>query len=78
MNPYEIERLAKQHTSDIRKAAAKHHQSAAARRDRARSIRHRTGWALVQIGLSLISTPANGPGKGSAILASVTGARPAP
>jgi hypothetical protein len=76
MNPYEIERLAKQHTSDIRKAAAKHH-AAAARRDRARSIRHRTGWALVQIGLSLISTPANRPGKGSAMLASVTGAHPA-
>ena len=71
MNPYEIERLAKQHTSDIRKAAAWYH-IAAARRDRTRSIRHRTGWALVQIGLSLIST-ANGPGNGPTMLASVTG-----
>ena len=77
MNPYELERLAKQHTSDIRKAAAWYH-IAAARRDRTRSIRHRTGWALVQIGLSLVSRSARGPGKGSARLASVPGAHPAP
>jgi len=74
MNPYELERLAKQHTGDLRKAAARHH-AAAARRDRGRSIRHRTGWALVQIGLSLISSSANGPGKGPAILPSLSGAR---
>ena len=78
MNPYEIERLAKQHTSDIRKAAARHHHAAAARRGRGRPIRHRTGWALVQIGLSLVSRSARGPGKGSAMLASVPGAHPAP
>ena len=78
MNPYELERLAKQHTSDIRKAAARHHRSAAARRGRGRSIRHRTGWALIQIGLSLVSTSARGPGKGPAMLASVSGARPTP
>ena len=77
MNPYELERLAKQHTSDIRKAAALYH-IAAARRDRTRSIRHRTGWALVQIGLSLVSRSARGPGKGTAMLASVPGAHPAP
>jgi hypothetical protein len=66
MNPYEIERLAKQHTSDIRKAAAQQH-ARTARRDHARTIRHRTGWALVQIGLSLISVPADGRGKGPAL-----------
>ena len=77
MNPYELERLAKQHTRDLRKAAARH-QAAAARRDRGRSIRHRTGWALVQIGLSLVSSSANGPGKGTAMLSGVTSARPAP
>ena len=77
MNPYELERLAKQHTSDIRKAAAWYH-IAAARRDRTRSIRHRTGWALVQIGLSLVSRSARGPGKASPRLASVPGAHPAP
>lgn len=74
MNPYELERLAKQHTGDLRKAAARH-QAAAARRDRSRSIRHRTGWALVQIGLSLVSSSANGPGKGPAMLPSLSGAR---
>ena len=77
MNPYELERLAKQHTSDIRKAAAWYH-IAAARRDRTRSIRHRTGWALVQIGLSLVSASASGPGKGPAMLAGASGAHPAP
>lgn len=75
MNPYEIERLAKQHTGDLRKAAAARHRAAAIRPDRGRSIRHRTGWALVQIGLSLISSSANGPGKGPAMLPSLSGAR---
>ena len=74
MNPYELERLAKQHTGDLRKAAARH-QAAAGRRDRSRSIRRRTGWALVQIGLSLVSSSANGPGKGPAMLPSLSGAR---
>ena len=77
MNPYEIERLAKQHTSDIRKAAAQQH-ARTARRDHSRTIRHRTGWALVQIGLSLISSSANGNGNGAARWAGVTSARPAP
>lgn len=74
MHPYELDRLVKQQTSDIRKAAARHH-AAAARRDRGRSIRHRTGWALVQIGLSLISTQASGPGNGPAIRPSLPSAR---
>jgi hypothetical protein len=74
MNPYELDRLVKQQTSDIRKAAARH-RAAAARRDRGRSIRHRTGWALVQIGLSLISTQPSGPGNGPAIRPSLPSAR---
>jgi hypothetical protein len=81
MNPYELERLAKQHTGDLCKAATRHQiaaQHRSAVRDRGRSIRHRTGWALVQIGLSLISSSANGPGKGSAMWPSVPSARPAP
>jgi hypothetical protein len=60
MNSYELERLAKQRTADIRKAAAQ--RPAATRRDHARSIRHRTGWALIQIGLSLITKPGQGSG----------------
>lgn len=70
MNPYELERLAKQHTSDIRRAAAKQR----AHRDHVRTIRHRTGWALVQIGLSLISTPSGTP-KGPAMRPSLSTAR---
>jgi hypothetical protein len=73
MNPYEIERLAKQHTSEIRKAAAKQH-AGSAHRDHARTIRHRTGWALVQIGLSLISASSGGP-KSPAMRPSLSGAR---
>ena len=73
MNPYELERLAKQHTEDLRKTAARHH--AAARRDRTRSIRHRTGWALVQVGLSLISTSASGRGNGPALQPGLPSAR---
>jgi hypothetical protein len=73
MNPYEIERLAKQHTSDIRKAAAKQH-ARSAHRDHGRTIRHRTGWALIQIGLSLISTPSGGP-KSPAMRPSLSAAR---
>jgi hypothetical protein len=76
MNPYELERLAKQHTSDIRKAAAQQH-ARAARRDHARTIRHRTGWALVQIGLSLISTTASGRGGGPALRPGLPSAGPA-
>ena len=74
MNPYELERLAKQHTEDLRKTAARHH-AAAARRDRTRSIRHRTGWALVQVGLSLISTSASGRGNGPALQPGLPSAR---
>ena len=74
MNPYELQRLAKQHTSELRKTAARRH-AGAVRHSHGRSIRHRTGWALVQIGLSLISSSANGPGKGTAMLPSLSGAR---
>jgi hypothetical protein len=55
MTPYGLERLARQRTDDLRAEAARR-RPGAVRRARARSIRHRAGWALVQIGLSLIST----------------------
>ena len=54
MKAYGLERLARQRADDFRTEAARH-RAGAARRDHSRSIRHRTGWALVQIGLSLIS-----------------------
>jgi hypothetical protein len=55
MNPYGLERVARQRTDELRAEAARR-RAGTARRDHALSIRHRTGWALVQIGLSLIST----------------------
>jgi hypothetical protein len=76
MYPYELDRLAKQRTGDIRKAAARY-QAGAARRDRGRSIRHRAGWVLVQIGLSLISRSASSHGHGPALHPSLPSARPA-
>ncbi len=74
MNPYELERLAKQHTDNLRRTAERRRASAV-RRDRGRSIRHRTGWALVQVGLSLISASANGSGNGPALQTSLPSAR---
>jgi hypothetical protein len=55
MNAYGLEKLARQRTDDVRTATARR-QAGAARPDRTRSIRHRAGWALVHVGLSLIST----------------------
>jgi hypothetical protein len=66
MNPYELQRLAKQHTSELRKTAARRH-AGAVRHSHGRSIRHRTGWALVHVGLTLVSTSAAGPGNGQAL-----------
>jgi hypothetical protein len=65
MNPYELQRLAKQHTSELRTTAARRH-AGAARHGHGRSIRHRTGWALVHVGLTLVSTSAARPGNGPA------------
>ena len=56
MNPYALERQARQRADDIRKAAERH-RAGAVPRDSARSIRHRAGWALIKIGLSLLNTP---------------------
>ena len=70
MNPYGLDRLARQRSDDVRKAAERR-RALAVPRDRARSIRHRAGWALVHLGLSLISTspgraPYARPGRGHA------------
>ncbi len=56
MNPYAAERLAKERTSELRARVA---QRRPARRA-GRIIRHRTGWALIQIGLALVTSPAQG------------------
>ena len=60
MNPYQLDKMAKQRTREIREAAAQ--QAGAARRGQVRSIRHRTGWALIKLGLSVIPTSKGGTG----------------
>jgi hypothetical protein len=56
MNPYATQRLSEERTTQFLAAAA------AARRRRAastgRTIRHMTGWALIQIGLALVTSSA--------------------
>jgi hypothetical protein len=58
MNPYAAQRLSEERTTQFLAEAA------AARRRRAantgRTIRHMTGWALIQIGLALVTSSAPG------------------
>ena len=50
MHPYMIELLARQRESELRRSACDHGPHVPRRR---RSVRHRAGWALVAIGLTL-------------------------
>ena len=50
MHPYTIETLARQRESELRRSAGRHGPHVPRRR---RSVRHRAGWALVAIGLTL-------------------------
>jgi len=61
VNAYEIEKTAKRRTGEIRETAARQ-QAGAAHRGRGQSIRHRTGWALIKLGLSVIPTSKGGTG----------------
>jgi hypothetical protein len=54
MNPYTAERLAQERTTRFRAEAAQRRPAAHA----GRTIRHLTGWALIQIGLALVTSPA--------------------
>jgi hypothetical protein len=56
MNPYTAERLAKERTSEFRARAAQHRAAGRA----SRVIRNQTGWALIQIGLALVTSSAQG------------------
>ena len=51
MHPYMIELLARQRESELRRSARRHGLRMPCRRRR--SVRHRAGWALVAIGLTL-------------------------
>jgi adenosyl cobinamide kinase/adenosyl cobinamide phosphate guanylyltransferase len=59
MNPRTTEQLARQHHAELRRVATGRSRAAgqpsAARRLRRHSVRRRTGWALVTIGLRLAS-----------------------
>ena len=65
MNPYELEKIAKQRAGEIRETAARH-KAGGAGRGQGQSIRHRTGWALIKLGLSVIPTAKGGTGFGPA------------
>jgi hypothetical protein len=56
MTPYAAERLAKERTSEFRAQAAQRRPAGRT----GRIIRHRTGWALIQIGLALVTSSARG------------------
>jgi hypothetical protein len=66
VNPYELEKMAKQRTGEIRETVTQR-QAAAARRGHGKSIRHRTGWALIKLGLSVIPTAKDGTGFAQAV-----------
>jgi hypothetical protein len=54
MHPYLTELLARQHETERRRSASRHGLHVLdRRRDRRCSVRHRAGWALVAIGLTL-------------------------
>jgi hypothetical protein len=54
MNPYAAERLARERITEFRAEAARRHRAGG----RGRTIRHQTGWALIQIGLALVTSSA--------------------
>jgi hypothetical protein len=54
MNPYAAERLTTARAAEFRAEAAQPRPAAST----ARVIRHRTGWALIQIGLALVTSSA--------------------
>jgi hypothetical protein len=54
MNPYAAERLTKERTTEFQAEAARRRPAA----NTGRTIRHLTGWALIRIGLALVTSPA--------------------
>jgi hypothetical protein len=54
MNPYTAQRLTEERTAQIRAEAAQCRPATNA----GRTIRHMTGWALIQIGLALVTSSA--------------------
>ena len=59
MNPYAMEKIARQRTADIRAEAARNQPTSRNRpASRSQPVRNLTGWALIQIGLALVTSSA--------------------
>jgi hypothetical protein len=60
MNPYVTQRLSEDRATQFHAEAARHRQAAQHRQaaKAGRTIRHMTGWALIQIGLALVTSSA--------------------
>jgi hypothetical protein len=60
MNPYAMEQIARQRTADVQAQAARNRPAARTRPASSRSqpVRNLTGWALIQIGLALVTSSA--------------------
>ncbi len=57
MHPRVLEDLAAQHMADIRQSVADTRQHVSRSRGRQQSLRVRTGWTLVDLGLKLVAQP---------------------
>ena len=60
MNPYAMEQIARQRTAEVQAQAARNQPTAWNRPASRRSqpVRNLTGWALIQIGLALVTSSA--------------------
>jgi hypothetical protein len=52
MNPYAAQRLTRERTAEFQAQAARPRPAG----NRGATIRHQTGWALIQIGLALVTS----------------------
>jgi len=57
MNPRQFEALAAQHQAQIQESVAGSRPHIGRSRDRQHSLRTRTGWTLVDLGLKLVAQP---------------------
>jgi hypothetical protein len=57
MNPRVLEDLAAQHMADIRRSATASREHVGRGRGSQQSLRVRTGWTLVDLGLKLVAQP---------------------
>jgi hypothetical protein len=60
MNFYAMEQIARQRTADVQAQTARNHPTARNRpaSRRGQPVRNLTGWALIQIGLALVTSSA--------------------